>query len=546
MKDLLSFDFVVVQLRKCKTAAQERALVQKESAHIRKILQTGKGSLIDSISKVLLFDLLGYPSDFAHFYVLQMITSTNSKLKKLGYLSLVQLLGNTEMIILATNSIKQDLNNKQPFFKAMALTALANICTEEMCRELVFEVSSLLTHSSNLIQKKALTATAVFLRKCPEVTQTVLERLVNSKIGKDPSLSLCCVLNIKEIVNYETHSACERFFEFAEAQIKKLVKSDSYDHILLSYLIEFISKFEAIDVLKAIIQRTRNHKFAVQYELAKACLNSNNSEFKTIGKQILISFLKSSNSNLKYSALKALNSLFGPNKNQLQNLEGKVSDLILAPERSIRNMALELSFKLIKQENIYTVLKFYLNNLLTASKGMKKALVEKLSTAVEIYDLEPSWHLDTVVRVCYIAHKVPEQMLFSCVDLVKLNPQLQEYGVTKLLYTLHSGNRAESLVTLGLWMIGDYCELLNTDTYTDLENLIKSLHEENLQGNLLSYLCTCLFKIGFRIGSFKEIACDLLNELTYSYELEVQQRSCEYLVIINNNLNAINKRINKT
>lgn len=69
---------------------------------------------------------------------------------------------------MATNRIRLDLNNQSNYIVALALMALAEICTAEMCRELSVEVLKILTTGTSYIKKKAALASSRIVRKVPE------------------------------------------------------------------------------------------------------------------------------------------------------------------------------------------------------------------------------------------------------------------------------------------------------------------------------------------------------------------------------------------
>ena len=59
----------------------------------------------------------------------------------------------TEILMMVTNSIKKDLNDKSNnFVIALGLTAIAEISTQEMCRELYPEVKRLMKTGSSYIK----------------------------------------------------------------------------------------------------------------------------------------------------------------------------------------------------------------------------------------------------------------------------------------------------------------------------------------------------------------------------------------------------------
>ena len=74
----------------------------------------------------------------------------------MGYLGLMILLDERqEVLMLVTNSLKNDLNSKQQYTVGLALCALGNICSAEMARDLSPELERLLQSSNSYVRKKA-------------------------------------------------------------------------------------------------------------------------------------------------------------------------------------------------------------------------------------------------------------------------------------------------------------------------------------------------------------------------------------------------------
>ncbi len=57
--------------------------------------------------------------------------------------------------MLVTNSIKHDLNQRNQYITGLALTALGNISSTDMARDLAPDVQRLLGSSNSYIRKKA-------------------------------------------------------------------------------------------------------------------------------------------------------------------------------------------------------------------------------------------------------------------------------------------------------------------------------------------------------------------------------------------------------
>ena len=81
---------------------------------------------------------------------------SNVRAQRIGYLGLMILLDERhEVLMLVTNSLKNDLNARNQYTVGLALCALGNICSVEMARDLSPEVERLLSSTNSFIRKKA-------------------------------------------------------------------------------------------------------------------------------------------------------------------------------------------------------------------------------------------------------------------------------------------------------------------------------------------------------------------------------------------------------
>jgi AP-1 complex subunit gamma-1 len=77
-------------------------------------------------------------------------------MQRMGYLGLMILVDERqEVLMLVTNSLKNDLNSRNQYIVSLALCALGNICSAEMARDLSPEVERLLQSSNSFLRKKA-------------------------------------------------------------------------------------------------------------------------------------------------------------------------------------------------------------------------------------------------------------------------------------------------------------------------------------------------------------------------------------------------------
>ena len=80
--------------------------------------------------------------------------------------------------MLATNSLKQDLNHKNQYIVGLALCTIGNLATPDMSRDLATEVDKHLRAGSPYLRKKAALAMARCLTKVPDMVEDFVERIV--------------------------------------------------------------------------------------------------------------------------------------------------------------------------------------------------------------------------------------------------------------------------------------------------------------------------------------------------------------------------------
>lgn len=126
--------------------------------------------------------MLGYPTNFGQFECIKCVSSTNFTEKRIGYLGLSQLMDeSTEILMMVTSSITKDLNNTGNNFYiiALALTAIAEISTSDMCKSVYMDVKKQMKSTSNLVKTKACLAALRIIKQMPESIDDFLDALDN-------------------------------------------------------------------------------------------------------------------------------------------------------------------------------------------------------------------------------------------------------------------------------------------------------------------------------------------------------------------------------
>jgi len=101
--------------------------------------------------------------------------------------------------MLVTNSIKRDLNAKETFVVALGLTAIAEVSSPEMCRELYPEVKKLMQSQSAYIRQRACLAAIRTIKNIPDTIEDFVEIINELVRDQHQSVLMACVTLMNEI-----------------------------------------------------------------------------------------------------------------------------------------------------------------------------------------------------------------------------------------------------------------------------------------------------------------------------------------------------------
>ena len=124
----------------------------------------------------------------------------------------------------------RDLDDKNQFIQAMALTTIANIASADICRDLSHEVEKLFIDAPSYIRKKAAICGMRMVRKCPdELTDNYVEKLdivlTNEQHQRNHGAMITCIALVMEICRIRNE------------QLRRLVVACLFSVWLLPYLL---------------------------------------------------------------------------------------------------------------------------------------------------------------------------------------------------------------------------------------------------------------------------------------------------------------------
>ena len=292
-------------------------------------------------------------------------------------------------------------------------------------------------------------------------------------------------------------------------------------------------------------ESTKNVGNSILYEAVLTILDIDaDSGLRVLGVNILGKFLSNKDNNIRYVALNTLIKVVAVEPNAVQRHRNTILECLRDPDISIRRRALDLSFTLIREDNVRVLIRELLAFLEVADNEFKPIMTTQIGIAANRFAPNKRWHVDTMLRVVKLAgNYVKEQILSSFVRLIATSPDLQTYSVQKLYSALKADISQEALTLAGAWVIGEYGDaLLRGGSYeeeelvtevraSDIVDLFTTILNSTYANQVVKeYIITASMKLTTRMSDPAQIdrIRRLLSSRTSDLSVEIQQRAVEY------------------
>ncbi|KJH46854.1 adaptin region [Dictyocaulus viviparus] len=543
---------LIRQVRAARTMAEERAVVDRESANIRENFREDESPWkCRNIAKLLYIHMLGYPAHFGQMECMKLVAQPRFTDKRIGYLGAMLLLDErSEVHLLVTNSLKNDLNASTQFVTGLALCTLGSICSAEMCRDLANEVERLVKSSNTYIKKKMIVevfhANAIKIASnCNLGVLMGATTLVTEMCERSPD-----VLNhFKKLVPNLVRILKNLLMSGYSPEHDVTGISDPFLQVKILRLLRVLGKDdprateEMNDILAQVATNTETAKNvgnAILYETVLTIMEiKSESGLRVLAVNILGRFLLNPDKNIRYVALNTLLKTVSIDYQAVQRHRTTVVDCLKDPDVSIRKRALELCFALINKTNITNMTKEILIFLETADPEFKSECASKMYVATERYSPNHEWHLDTMITVLRLAgNYVPDEVVSCMIQLISSHSELQHYGALQLFRAAqHDAANAQPLLQVAFWTIGEFGDLLlqpaDADSAKVEETDVIGVFETVLPSTLTSLLTKCygvtaLAKLATRFIHTIDRITALVRANQAHLHLELQQRSVEF------------------
>lgn len=564
LKDLIR------NIRSARTAAEERAVVQKEMALIRNMFRDEDSTYrCRNVAKVLYIHMLGYQAHFGQLECLKLIASPRFTDKRIGYLGATLLLDERHDVhLLITNSMKNDMGHNTQYIAGLSLSCLGSICSPEMSRDLAGEVEKMLKVSNTYLKKKAALCATRIIRKVPELLEMFIPAVRSLLNDKNHGVQLTAVVLVTEMClkSPDTLIHFRKFVPNLVRILKNLIMSgyspehdvsgvsDPFLQVKIVKLLRILGSGDADcseamnDILAQVATNTETSKNvgnAILYETVLTIMDINSeSGLRVLAVNILGRFLLNTDKNIRYVALNTLLKTVKADINAVQRHRSTIVDCLKDPDVSIQKRAVELCFALTNPSNVRTMIKELIFFLDKCDPEFKSFVSSNILLACEKYAPNKRWHIDTMMRVLSAARNdVPDESVSMLIQMISESSSLHPYIAQQFYKALKEDINQQPLAQVAAWCIGEYGDLLVAGVVDEEEpiqvseseviNLLESvLMTTSATQTTKEYVILAIMKLSARFTGSQEKIKLAVMPYTQSLDMELQQRSVEFQALI--------------
>ncbi|CAO1436867.1 unnamed protein product [Diamesa serratosioi] len=569
----------ISDIRNCKSKESEVKRMNKELANIRSKFKGDK--TLDGyqkkkyVCKLLFIFLLGHDIDFGHMEAVNLLSSNKYSEKQIGYLFISVLVNtNSDLIKLIIQSIKNDLQSRNPIHVNLALQCIANIGSQDMAEAFSNEIPKLLVSGDTMdvVKQSAALCLLRLFRTCPEIIPggewtsriihllndhhmgvvTAATSLIDALVKKNPDEYKGCVsLAVSRLSRIFTSSYTDLqdyTYYFVPApwlSVKLLRLLQNYNPPTedpgvrgrLNECLETILN-KAQEPPKSKKVQHSNAKNAVLFEAINLIIH-NDSEANLLVRACnqLGQFLSNRETNLRYLALESMCHLAQSEFSHeavKKHQEVVILSMKMEKDVSVRQQAVDLLYAMCDRSNAEEIVQEMLNYLETADYSIREEMVLKVAILAEKYATDFTWYVDVILNLIRIAGDyVSEEVWYRVIQIVINREEVQGYAAKTVFEALQAPACHENMVKVGGYILGEFGNLIAGDSRSAPMVQFKLLHSKyHLCSSMTRALLLSTY-IKF-INLFPEIRTTIQDVFRQhsnlrSADAELQQRASEYL-----------------
>lgn len=330
-----------------------------------------------AVLKLAYLEMYGFDMSWCNFQILEVMSSSKFQQKRIGYLAAMQSFkSEQDLLILATNQFKKDLNSHNHIEIGLALSGIATIVSANLAKDIIDDVVMKLTHLKPYIRKKAVLALYKVFLQYPESLRSALPRVIEKLDDTDVSVVSATITVICEISKKNPHifmSSLPKIFSILEdtmnnwliIRILKLFQSllkvePRMKKKILPSILTLMAKTDATSLIYECINCIVNGGMLSadstrDREIAKLCIDQ------------LMKFFETRDLNLIFVGLIALINilkLFPEFMHKIKGVSRVIMECLTHHDLIIKRKALEICQYLVTEDNIADIVKVLLTQLL--------------------------------------------------------------------------------------------------------------------------------------------------------------------------------------
>ncbi|KAK6626252.1 hypothetical protein RUM43_006559 [Polyplax serrata] len=569
----------ISDIRNCKSKEAEIKRINKELANIRSKFKGDK--TLDGyqkkkyVCKLLFIFLLGHDIDFGHMEAVNLLSSNKYSEKQIGYLFISVLVSvNSDLIKLIIQSIKNDLQSRNPIHVNLALQCIANIGSKDMAEAFGYDIPKLLVSGDTMdvVKQSAALCLLRLFRTSQEIipggewTSRIIHLLNDQHMGVVTAATSLIDALVKK--NPEEYKGCVSLAVSRLSRIVTASYTDLQDYTyyfvpapwlsvkLLRLLQNYTPPSEDPGVrgrlnecLETILNKAQeppkskkvqhsNAKNAVLFEAISLIIH-NDSEPNLLVRACnqLGQFLSNRETNLRYLALESMCHLATSEYSHdavKKHQEVVILSMKMEKDVSVRQQAVDLLYAMCDKSNAEEIVQEMLNYLETADYSIREEMVLKVAILAEKYATDYTWYVDVILNLIRIAGDyVSEEVWYRVIQIVINRDDVQGYAAKTVFEALQAPACHENMVKVGGYILGEFGNLIAGDKRSSPSIQFQLLHSKYHLCSPMTRALLLSTYIKF-VNLFPEIRDQIQavyrqHSNLRSADAELQQRASEYL-----------------
>lgn len=570
----------ISDIRNCKSKEAEVKRINKELANIRSKFKGDK--TLDGyqkkkyVCKLLFIFLLGHDIDFGQIEAVNLLSSNKYTEKQIGYLFISVLIsGNSELIRLIVQSIKNDLASRNPVHVSLALQCIANIGSKDMAEAFGGEIPKLLVSGDTLdvVKQSAALCLLKLFKTDPSIipsgewTSRIVHLLNDQHMGVVTAAASLIDALVKK--NPDEYKGC---ISLAVSRLSRIVTSSYTDFQDYTYyfvpapwlsvkLLRLLQNYpppedpgvrgRLSECLETILNKAQeppkskkiqhsNAKNAVLFEAISLIIH-NDSEPNLLVRACnqLGQFMSHRETNLRYLALESMCILATSEFSHeavKKHQETVINALKTERDVSVRQRAVDLLYAMCDKSNAEEIVLEMLAYLETADYSIREEMVLKVAILAEKYATDYKWYVDVILNLIRLAGDyVSEEVWYRVIQIVINRDDVQGYAAKTVFEALQAQACHENMVKVGGYILGEFGNLIAGDQRSSPAVQLQLLHSKY-------HLCSSMTR-ALLLSTYVKFV-NLFPEIKHSVEdifvadsnlrsadAELQQRASEYLAL---------------